>query len=126
MAEILKPVPGEELRTTEKNSDLVTSSSAAYVPDHNPALDRKLLWKRDLVLVPIMGVLYSEYFHFNRLHVHNITTTSNRRCVDRLSISVLSHANISDSVNQLLIIYKIVLLFLDRTNIANVSYLYYP
>ncbi|KAF7522907.1 hypothetical protein G7054_g11986 [Neopestalotiopsis clavispora] len=71
MAEILKPVPQEDLKLAEKSEDSIDSGSHdAAAIEHNPALDRKLLWRRDLVLIPIMGVLYMLLF-LDRTNIAN-------------------------------------------------------
>jgi hypothetical protein len=72
MAEILKPVPQEDLKLTDKSEGSVSSAAAAIgVVEYNPALDRKLLWRRDLVLIPIMGVLYMLLF-LDRTNIANV------------------------------------------------------
>lgn len=62
MAELLKPVPQEDLKMmdqNEKSNASLSSVNQAIVVEDNPALDRKLLWKRDVVIIPVMGLLYS-------------------------------------------------------------------
>lgn len=76
MAEILKPVPQEDLKLAEKSEDSIHSGSHdAAAIEHNPALDRKLLWRRDLVLIPIMGVLYMLLF-LDRTNIANVSWMS--------------------------------------------------
>ncbi|KAI1846690.1 hypothetical protein JX265_009007 [Neoarthrinium moseri] len=67
MAEVLKVVPQEDLKLAEKSDGSLRS---AHVLEHDPALDRRLLWKRDLVLIPIMGVLYMLLF-LDRTNIAN-------------------------------------------------------
>ncbi|KAI1496214.1 major facilitator superfamily domain-containing protein [Biscogniauxia marginata] len=71
MAEVLKQVSPEEPKITEKSNDStgsVNESSTTLVED--PKLDRTILWKRDLVLIPIMGVLYMLLF-LDRTNIAN-------------------------------------------------------
>ncbi|KAH7051355.1 major facilitator superfamily domain-containing protein [Macrophomina phaseolina] len=63
MAEAIKPVPQED--STSAKSD-----GEANVADYDPALDRKLLWKRDLVLVPLTGVMFTILF-LDRTNIAN-------------------------------------------------------
>lgn len=70
MAEV-NQVPQGDLKMNEKGDDSSKSiqvASSAMEP--NPELDRKILWKRDLVLVPIMGVLYMVLF-LDRTNIAN-------------------------------------------------------
>jgi hypothetical protein len=63
MAEVLRQVPQEDLKTmaqTEKSNGSISSFNQTVVVEDNPALDRKLLWKRDVVIIPVMGLLYSK------------------------------------------------------------------
>lgn len=63
---------------TEKSEGSVGSDSAQQVPsalaagpyDHDPKLDRAILWKRDLVLIPFTGVLYTLLF-LDRTNIAN-------------------------------------------------------
>ncbi|KAI1335985.1 major facilitator superfamily domain-containing protein [Xylariaceae sp. FL0016] len=71
MAEVLKPVPAEDLKMTEKGegSDAsIIASPEAAIEDLD--LDRALLWKRDVVMIPIMGVLYMLLF-LDRTNIAN-------------------------------------------------------
>ncbi|KAI0594065.1 major facilitator superfamily domain-containing protein [Biscogniauxia sp. FL1348] len=71
MAEVLKQVPQEDLKMTEKSDGSTRSvdeSSTTVVED--PQLDRTILWKRDLVLIPIMGILYMLMF-LDRTNIAN-------------------------------------------------------
>ncbi|CAJ2501289.1 Uu.00g041420.m01.CDS01 [Anthostomella pinea] len=71
MAEILKPVPVEDLKLTEKSDGSVnsTNESPAFLAE-DPKLDRALLWRRDAVLIPIMGLLYMLLF-LDRTNIAN-------------------------------------------------------
>ncbi|KAI0146774.1 major facilitator superfamily domain-containing protein [Pestalotiopsis sp. NC0098] len=71
MAEILKPVPQEDLKLAEKSDNSLDSATIrTSALEHDPALDRKLLWRRDLVLIPVMGVLYMLLF-LDRTNIAN-------------------------------------------------------
>ncbi|KAH8676132.1 major facilitator superfamily domain-containing protein [Xylariales sp. PMI_506] len=69
MAEVLKPVPQEDLKLSEKTEGSIRASDpVSFSPDSE--LDRELLWKRDIVLIPIMGVLYMLLF-LDRTNIAN-------------------------------------------------------
>ena len=73
MAEILKPVPQEDLKLAEKSDNSLDSATIrTSALEHDPALDRKLLWRRDLVLIPVMGVLYMLLF-LDRTNIANVS-----------------------------------------------------
>ncbi|EOD47406.1 putative vitamin h protein [Neofusicoccum parvum UCRNP2] len=63
MAEVMKPVPQEDSKSA-------TSNVVENIADHDPAFDRKLLRKRDTVLIPITGVLYTLLF-LDRTNIAN-------------------------------------------------------
>lgn len=63
MAEVTKP-------TSQEDSTMAKSETVVEVVEHNPALDRKLLRKRDMVLIPITGVLYTLLF-LDRTNIAN-------------------------------------------------------
>ncbi|GME47139.1 putative vitamin h protein [Neofusicoccum parvum] len=63
MAEVVKPVPQEDSKSA-------TSNVVENIADHDPAFDRKLLRKRDTVLIPITGVLYTLLF-LDRTNIAN-------------------------------------------------------
>ncbi|KAF2137736.1 uncharacterized protein K452DRAFT_98001 [Aplosporella prunicola CBS 121167] len=69
MAETTKSVAQEDLRAAEK-SDGSGASTASMIVYDDHALDRKLLWKRDVVLIPTMGVLYMLLF-LDRTNIAN-------------------------------------------------------
>lgn len=78
MAEILKPVPQEDLKLAEKSDNSLDSARIrTSAIEHDPALDRKLLWRRDLVLIPVMGVLYMLLF-LDRTNIANVSIRNNR------------------------------------------------
>lgn len=78
MAEILKPVPQEDLKLAEKSDNSLDSATIrTSALEHDPALDRKLLWRRDLVLIPVMGVLYMLLF-LDRTNIANVSMRRNR------------------------------------------------
>lgn len=70
MAEVLKPVPQEDLKLTEKSDSSVTGSGMVVALEPDEAMDRRTLWKRDLILVPIMGILYMLLF-LDRTNIAN-------------------------------------------------------
>ncbi|KAL7628551.1 hypothetical protein AAE478_000066 [Parahypoxylon ruwenzoriense] len=74
MTEALKPVlPPSELRVEEKGDELVESGAGSSSPASSVEerkLDNALLWKRDLLIVPIMGVLYMVLF-LDRTNIAN-------------------------------------------------------
>ncbi|KAK8020859.1 hypothetical protein PG990_005997 [Apiospora arundinis] len=57
-------------KPSEKRNDYTISSGQSTVLEADAALDRRLLWKRDLVLVPITGVLYTLLF-LDRTNIAN-------------------------------------------------------
>ncbi|ORY66071.1 major facilitator superfamily domain-containing protein [Pseudomassariella vexata] len=70
MAEILRPVPQVDLKMAEQSDGSMNSSSVGDTLKDDLALDRRLLWRRDLVLVPIMGILYTLLF-LDRTNIAN-------------------------------------------------------
>ncbi|KAI0007452.1 major facilitator superfamily domain-containing protein [Xylariaceae sp. FL0662B] len=66
MAVVPKPVPEEDLNVAEKSVE--STNSIGTMSD--PKLDRRILWRRDLVLVPMMGVLYTVLF-LDRTNIAN-------------------------------------------------------
>ncbi|KAH9897465.1 major facilitator superfamily domain-containing protein [Xylariomycetidae sp. FL2044] len=76
MAEILKPVPQEDLKLNEKSDESVRSASvtpgtvASEDTQQQQQLDRTIRWKRDVVIVPIMGLLYMLLF-LDRTNIAN-------------------------------------------------------
>ncbi|KAI1082919.1 major facilitator superfamily domain-containing protein [Whalleya microplaca] len=70
MAEPLKAVP-QDLDVGEKSVESTNSIRTASAPlEEDPKLDRTILWKRDIVLIPIMGVLYTLLF-LDRTNIAN-------------------------------------------------------
>ncbi|KAK0618715.1 putative transporter [Lasiodiplodia hormozganensis] len=63
MAEVTKPA-------SQEDSTMAKSETVVDVVEHNPALDRKLLRKRDMVLIPITGMLYTLLF-LDRTNIAN-------------------------------------------------------
>ncbi|KAB2572993.1 putative transporter [Lasiodiplodia theobromae] len=63
MAEVTKPA-------SQEDSTIGKSETVVDAVEHNPALDRKLLRKRDMVLIPITGVLYTLLF-LDRTNIAN-------------------------------------------------------
>ncbi|KAK7951377.1 MFS general substrate transporter [Apiospora aurea] len=57
-------------KPSEKSNGSITSSGQAAVLKADAALRRRLLWKRDIVLVPIMGILYTLLF-LDRTNIAN-------------------------------------------------------
>ncbi|EEB96643.1 hypothetical protein MPER_04187, partial [Moniliophthora perniciosa FA553] len=72
MREALKPVPQEHSKMAEKSDGLMNSGTYGLpaVLSEEPKLDRAILWKRDLVLIPIMGILYMLLF-LDRTNIAN-------------------------------------------------------
>lgn len=70
MAEIMREIPQDDLKTSEKDSATSIHGYNAAVSEPNPALDRRILWRRDLVLVPTMGILYMILF-LDRTNIAN-------------------------------------------------------
>ncbi|KAI1412541.1 MFS general substrate transporter [Hypoxylon sp. FL1857] len=75
MGEVLKPVPREEERLDEKSNGSTGGSVRSSFPDvpaeeEERKLDRAIRWKRDLVIVPVMGVLYMVLF-LDRTNIAN-------------------------------------------------------
>ncbi|KAI0482551.1 major facilitator superfamily domain-containing protein [Xylariaceae sp. FL0804] len=75
----VRSAPGEDVKASEKvhGSDVSASESpapAVFVDgaddDDDPKLDRALLWKRDVVMIPIMGLLYMLLF-LDRTNIAN-------------------------------------------------------
>lgn len=63
--------PNQEHLHNSEDCDLSTTSTAQpLVLEIDSILDRRLLWKRDLVLIPIMGVLYMVLF-LDRTNIAN-------------------------------------------------------
>ncbi|KAK8056213.1 hypothetical protein PG993_001440 [Apiospora rasikravindrae] len=65
-----KIVTSADRKTSDKSNDSITSSGQAAVLKADATLHRRLLWKRDIVLVPIMGVLYTLLF-LDRTNIAN-------------------------------------------------------
>ncbi|KAI2619532.1 MFS general substrate transporter [Hypomontagnella submonticulosa] len=77
MADTPKTVPQEDQRVEEKRdekSDVSMNSSDSGLTnnptDEERKLDRTLLWKRDVVMIPIMGVMYMLLF-LDRTNIAN-------------------------------------------------------
>lgn len=55
----------------EKAEDTVSSIPADNVElDYNPALDRRIKWRRDIVLIPVLGLMYLVMF-LDRTNIAN-------------------------------------------------------
>ncbi|KAK8138553.1 MFS general substrate transporter [Apiospora sp. TS-2023a] len=65
-----KTTTNADRKPAENSNGSITSSSHAMVLEADAALDKRLLWKRDAVLVPIMGVLYTLLF-LDRTNIAN-------------------------------------------------------
>ncbi|OTB07664.1 hypothetical protein M426DRAFT_8658 [Hypoxylon sp. CI-4A] len=74
MSEIAKPTPREEGKLGEKSDvsagSIVSSNSPGISVEEERQLDRAIRWKRDLLIVPIMGVLYMVLF-LDRTNIAN-------------------------------------------------------
>lgn len=74
MAVVLNPVPREVLSSEEKGDMATDSCVSNSVPiissEEERKLDHAILWKRDLVIVPIMGLLYMLLF-LDRTNIAN-------------------------------------------------------
>ena len=62
MATIMGNPNQDDLGNSEKCDPSIMSNTQPVVVEVDTQLDRRLLWKRDLVLIPIMGVLYLVLF----------------------------------------------------------------
>ncbi|KAK8089011.1 MFS general substrate transporter [Apiospora hydei] len=65
-----KTTTSVDRKPSERSNGSITSSGQAAVLEADAALHRRLLWKRDIVLVPIMGVLYTLLF-LDRTNIAN-------------------------------------------------------
>ncbi|KAI0842792.1 MFS general substrate transporter [Hypoxylon sp. FL0890] len=74
MGEIPKPIPRAEERMEEKSDKSMGGSVRSSLPggpaEEERKLDRTILWKRDLLIVPIMGILYMVMF-LDRTNIAN-------------------------------------------------------
>ncbi|KAI1142643.1 MFS general substrate transporter [Hypoxylon sp. FL0543] len=74
MGEVPKPMPRQEERLEEKSDGSMGGSVRSSLPgglaDEEKKLDRTILWKRDLVIVPVMGILYMVLF-LDRTNIAN-------------------------------------------------------
>ncbi|KXJ96080.1 major facilitator superfamily domain-containing protein [Microdochium bolleyi] len=70
MAEIMREIPQDDLKLSEKESTKSIHGFNPALAEPNPELDRRIRWKRDLVLIPIMGVLFMILF-LDRTNIAN-------------------------------------------------------
>ncbi|OTA55478.1 MFS general substrate transporter [Hypoxylon sp. EC38] len=73
MGEVPNPISREEMLEEKGNGSMggsVSSGSPSVPTEEERKLDRTILWKRDLVIVPIMGVLYMVLF-LDRTNIAN-------------------------------------------------------
>lgn len=66
----MSAIPEPVLQDHGKSAEKPKSVDVSLVAEEDPALDRRLLWKRDIVLIPVMGVLYTLLF-LDRTNIAN-------------------------------------------------------